>query len=473
MKAKSEAKTLGQGFFAGILSGTVVSGLAVGGMSLLAGAPEARVETVIDLNVPEYSGFAQSAEQVDVEIQAQVEEPATTLSGVSTVPDSLSAISESITQSADQPEAESFDLSLVNPETQDAPLVGATADEPISKTPEAGAVEVPESEGEVSLSTEPAQPLSPALAEEESVFAEPADVVEPESVVEEEQIAAVVIPESSGTIDNIADGVTTDRLPSITTPEDEGAVLGAAPDVDSSAFGDDSAVSALERFASDFDNPDDKPLMAIVLVVERASSLDITALEDFPYPLSFAIDVTNPDAAAMSERIRAAGHEVLAQIDLPAEADAKGTEEAMQIYMKAVPEAVAVIEGLNTGVQSNRAASKQLAPILRDSGHGAVLLSNGLNTAQKLIAREGVPSASVFRDFDSQGQSERTIRRFLDQGAFRAGQEKEGVIMMGRLRPETAKALVVWALEDRAGLVALAPVSAVLSADQTRLAIGQ
>lgn len=464
---------MGQGFFAGILSGTVVSGLAVGGMSLLAGAPDEQVKTVVDLNVPEYSGFAQDTEQVVVEIPIEVEEPTVALSDVAIVPDSLSAISESITQSGGQPEAESFDLSLANPEAQDAPDVEVGTDEPVSKVPQTGSVKVPGAEDELSLSTEPAQPLSPAVTEEETTFAEPIDVVEPESAVEEEQVAAVVIPDSSGTIDNIADGVTTDRLPSITAPENEGAVLGAAPEADTSAFGDDSAVSPLERFASEFDNPDNKPLMAIVLVVERASALDITALEDFPYPLSFAIDVTNPDATQMSEQVRAAGHEVLAQIDLPAGADAKGTEEAMQIYMKAVPEAVAVIEGLETGLQGSRAASKQLAPILRDSGHGAVLLANGLNTAQKLIAREGVPSASVFRDFDAQGQSERTIRRFLDQGAFRAGQEDEGVIMMGRLRPETAKALVVWALEDRAGQVALAPVSAVLSADKTRLAIGQ
>jgi polysaccharide deacetylase 2 family uncharacterized protein YibQ len=53
------------------------------------------------------------------------------------------------------------------------------------------------------------------------------------------------------------------------------------------------------------------------------------------------------------------------------------------------------------------------------------------------------------------------IRRFLDQAAFKAGLES-GVIMMGRLRPETVSALLLWGLQDRAGQVALAPISAVL-----------
>jgi polysaccharide deacetylase 2 family uncharacterized protein YibQ len=72
-----------------------------------------------------------------------------------------------------------------------------------------------------------------------------------------------------------------------------------------------------------------------------------------------------------------------------------------------------------------------------------------------------VPADPVFRDFDSKGQSATVIRRFLDQAAFKAGQEG-AVIMLGRLRPDTITALLLWGLQDRAGQVALAPISAVL-----------
>ena len=72
-----------------------------------------------------------------------------------------------------------------------------------------------------------------------------------------------------------------------------------------------------------------------------------------------------------------------------------------------------------------------------------------------------MPAATVFRDFDSADQTPTVIRRFLDQAAFRADQEG-GVIMLGRVRPDTISALLLWGLQDRAERVALAPVSALL-----------
>ena len=92
------------------------------------------------------------------------------------------------------------------------------------------------------------------------------------------------------------------------------------------------------------------------------------------------------------------------------------------------------------------------------------MFPKGLDTASKLIAREGVPTATIFRDFDSDGQTATVIRRFLDQGAFKASRLEGGVIMLGRLRAETVSALLIWGLQDRVSQVALAPVSAVLKA---------
>jgi polysaccharide deacetylase 2 family uncharacterized protein YibQ len=94
-------------------------------------------------------------------------------------------------------------------------------------------------------------------------------------------------------------------------------------------------------------------------------------------------------------------------------------------------------------------------------GYGLVMQDNGLNTVQKLAHREGVPSGVVFRDFDGAGQDPRAMRRFLDQAAFRAGQEG-AVLMLGRLKPDTISALLMWGLQDRASRVALMPTSASL-----------
>ena len=153
---------------------------------------------------------------------------------------------------------------------------------------------------------------------------------------------------------------------------------------------------------------------------------------------------------------------MLALVDLPAGATPTDAEVTLGAALRAVPEAVGVLEGVTTGVQQERDASDQVTQFLAASGHGFILQSKGLNTAQKLAEREGVPSATVFRDFDSADQTPTVIRRFLDQAAFRAGQEG-GVIMMGRLRADTISALILWGLQDRASRVDLAPVSVLLT----------
>ena len=53
-------------------------------------------------------------------------------------------------------------------------------------------------------------------------------------------------------------------------------------------------------------------------------------------------------------------------------------------------------------------------------------------------AGDGVAAATLFRDFDKDGQDARVIRRFLDQAAFRARQDGS-VVMLGRVRAEVEK----------------------------------
>ncbi len=219
---------------------------------------------------------------------------------------------------------------------------------------------------------------------------------------------------------------------------------------------------AIDSFAVPFANPDGKPRMAIVLIDRGDNPVGLEALRAFPYPLTFAVDPSRADAAAAMARYRAAGFEVMALTDLPAGATAPDVEQALASILTTLPESVAVMEGDRSGVQATKVAADQVTAMLADSGHGAVFLPKGLDTARKLAEKAGVPAATIFRDFDSEGQDAGTIRRFLDQAAFKAGTDDAGVIMLGRLRPETISALLLWGLQDRAARVALAPVSAVL-----------
>lgn len=222
-------------------------------------------------------------------------------------------------------------------------------------------------------------------------------------------------------------------------------------------------VPPVVKFAAPFANPEDKPLMSIILIDRGEFPGAVDALSAFPYPVSFAIDPTVEGAEKTMQQYRDAGFEVLTLINLPEGATAKDVETSLEALLPKVPEAVAILEGDKTGLQSNREVSDQVAAYLAQSGHGLVMMPKGLDTARKLAQKEGVPAATIFRDLDSQGQDSRVIRRFLDQAAFKARQSDEGVIMLARARPETVSALVLWGLADRASSVALAPITTVLS----------
>ena len=199
------------------------------------------------------------------------------------------------------------------------------------------------------------------------------------------------------------------------------------------------------------------PLMSIILI-EEEGAVGAEALEAFPYPLTFAIDPSDPQAEERMAARRAAGFEVLVLADLSRDATPQDAEVALPVWFDRLPEVVGVLEGNDGGVQGNRPLADQVATIAADLGYGLVLQDNGLNTVQKMALRDGNPAGVVFRDFDGAGQDPRAMRRFLDQAAFRSGQEG-AVIMLGRLKPDTISALLIWGLQDRASRVELVPVS--------------
>lgn len=213
------------------------------------------------------------------------------------------------------------------------------------------------------------------------------------------------------------------------------------------------------------DVPEGKPLMSVVLIDDGSTVITgdagLAALRSFPYPLSFAVDSSLPDVAERIATYRDAGFEVLAMVDLPQGAQPSDAETTFAATLDRIEGVVGVLEGPGAGFQGSRALADQVTDILKLSGHGLVTQDKGLNTMPKLARKAGVPADPVFRDFDSKGQTARVIRRFLDQAAFKAGQEG-AVIMLGRLRPDTVSALLLWGLQDRASDVALVPVSEVL-----------
>ena len=339
--------------------------------------------------------------------------------------------------------------------------------------------EQPEVETSSGMTVDEEAPAEPEVDVEADADVEPA----PETALRppsEETLAEEDVSEEGGenpeTTDTSPEAVTTG--PTIGTPaislteRDSGVVINrpGAAEVDEEStevVAPDAPVDTRPVVANSVpvEVADGKPLMGIVLIDDGSTVITgdagLAALRSFPYPLSFAVDTSLPDLSERIATYREAGFEVLAMVDLPEGAQPSDAETTFAATLDRIDGVVGVLEGTESGFQGSRAVADQVTDILQLSGLGLVTQDKGLNTMPKLARKDGVPADPVFRDFDSKGQTARVIRRFLDQAAFKAGQEG-AVIMLGRLRPDTVSALLLWGLQDRANDVALVPISQVL-----------
>ncbi len=96
-----------------------------------------------------------------------------------------------------------------------------------------------------------------------------------------------------------------------------------------------------------------------------------------------------------------------------------------------------------------------------ENTHGLLTYDRGLNTADQIAEREGLPSALIFRMLDAQKENPTTIGRYLDRAAFKAAQEGH-VVMIGHSYADTITALFTWMLEPRSQTVRMAPLSAIM-----------
>lgn len=384
------------------------------------------------------------------------------------------------------------------PALEGAP-VRVTGDAPLQPPLPSPAPGAPRPEAQPVIVTGPAQPPAPVVpAADSALTAEPAAASDTAELAAAELTLEAATPEPDAPVAEApvvapeADTPPVAALPQVETPEAAPADTG--PTVTGPAVGTPArslvtrptsapaeadpvtetetalpaALAALPpdsplvRYSATVEVPADVPRMAIVLIDEGTGPLGPSGLESFPFPVSFAIPPSHPRAAEAAEGYRKLGFEVLALAAVPEGATATDVEVSLAGVVRAVPEAVAVLEAPAGGLQESREVSDQVAAYIGASGHGLVMQPKGLNTAQKLALKDGVPAVTLFRDFDGEGQDASAIRRTLDQASFRARQEG-GVVMLGRLRADTISALVLWGLQDRSGTIALVPVSTVLS----------
>lgn len=259
-----------------------------------------------------------------------------------------------------------------------------------------------------------------------------------------------------------AEGVRVGRLPRIAAEPAAMEDAGAADVPLAEPAASDETAPPLRRFARMFENPAGKPLFSVVLIDTGGPALDRVALAGLPFPVTFALDPTQPGADLAASIYRDGGQEVVILVPaLPAGANASDIEVNMAAMADTIPEAVAVLDVEEGGFQTNRVLAGQVVPVVGGQGRGLLSWDRGLNAAAQVARREGVAAATILRRIDGEGESAPIMRRYLDRAAFKAAQDGR-VVVAGTTRPETVAVLLEWAVEGRASSVALAPVSAVV-----------
>lgn len=222
-------------------------------------------------------------------------------------------------------------------------------------------------------------------------------------------------------------------------------------------------VNALIDYAATSDETDGRPLMSIVLIDDGSMSAASAALAGLPFDVTIALDPAMDGVNEILNNYRADGFEAAALAKVPEGAQPSDVEITFESVFRSLPETVAVLDIGEGGLQADRAVTEQAMEILAAQGRGFVSVSQGLNTATRAADQAGVPAGLVFRDLDSDGQDARVVRRFVDQAAFQARRES-GVILVGRVRPDTISALILWGTANQNDQVAIVPLSAVLKA---------
>lgn len=457
------------GMIRGLLSGTILGGF-VGG-AVLVGANQ--YLPVIDLNLPEPAaeavelpaGTEFNSEKPDTE--PVLPETETRPEG-SSVPLATTAEGEGAvtvdTSSAAVPEASAPETDLTAPTQSDSPEIAVSTDEGVS-TEETTAPVVPVQDDTPSETSESLD----ALKVDEPVTPESGvetDAQEPETNINapsaETESAEVSAPEAdsespAGSLPTVPEtpGFSQPQIvaPDISESED-------LPNIGQSEGEGGAETPAIEQFAVGFE-PNGGPMVALVLIdlEQNIIAADLAAL---PFPVTVALNPTHPRASERMQELRGAGLEVVTLAPLPAGATPADVEVSFQEFLRSVPQSVAVLDSSEAVIQQSRPRAVQVVDILAATGHGLITYDAGLNTALQVARAADVPAATVLREFDKGTQNVAAMKRFLDDGAFRAGQSG-AEILVGQLRADAIAALVEWSLGSRGQSIQIAPVSAVLT----------
>lgn len=180
------------------------------------------------------------------------------------------------------------------------------------------------------------------------------------------------------------------RLPSVSATSEEADTIEGVTVGQASMFEDNS-------------NPLitlDTPFLSIVLVDIGSGGVSQADLLKQTLPLSFAVDGSRSDAGRVSSDYRAVSFEVVSllnSIEVEELSTPKDAANAVQSYLAAMPQALAVVDAPGAALQKNRRfLDFVLTPIAKDAP-GFLTYKGGLNTASKAALDAGVPTGAITR----------------------------------------------------------------------------
>lgn len=254
-------------------------------------------------------------------------------------------------------------------------------------------------------------------------------------------------------------GVQVNRLPRIGVVEPA-----PAPEAADAADAPDAAPdTAVARFGAAFANPEGKPIIAVVLTDDGSgASADAEAVAAIGAPVTIALDPEKPGVAVLAQTYRLSGDEIaILAPAMPAGATPSDLEVSYQGFVQTLPEAVALVAGPGSALQSDRRIAQHIASLLATEGRGLVTAVRGLNPGRQAAERAGVAYAGIARLLDEEGQDEASMKRLLDRAAFDAARGGN-IVILGKATPATVAALRGWIEAGQKDAV-IGPLSAVLA----------
>lgn len=460
---------MANGFRKGVVTGGVVSVLGLSALSVIApqpidrtppAAPQVTVDqgnlpTTESLHSPEPIDQVRRTEPTNVgKPPAAPDAPPTPDAAPAGTPNASQALPvviapAAVAQTANiaEPSATAPSAPIVSIPTPPVAMVEQGADKP----------QAPAKSPVSSVSDVPARVLAPATKVNETVEgvpgvdAENPVMITPQPAPQVAETAPTDAPEITLETSMVPQNIAAVQTNGVTAPKAEPAPVLSAPEP--MARTRQVAVhGALKRYAAPAVEVSG-PMVAIVLIDQGLREVRPDNVQALPFPVTVALDASQPGAQDRMKQYRRAGVDVLALSPLTAGQTISETNRVLDNVFAALPEAVGLLDAkgvLNGSGATLTAAMAHLAA----QGRGFVAPASSVPNAHNVAEQSGVPAMMIDGQF-AENNAGAVLNAALD------GQVGD-LLLLGEVNPDVLLGLARWGIAQEPK--AIAPLSQIMGA---------